>query len=558
MFAFSLVVSALLASQALASPISTDLAPRTSNNIDQWLCYLPFVPKTLCTSNTKRGSTTVSTPLGSATGVADGSGVRFSVKYGSASRWAPSTVATAWELPNGSTDPSAKPLMCAQVGADSSASSEDCLSALIYVPSTVKPGTNVPTFMWIHGGSFTAGSATDAGLDGMALATATDSIVVVVQYRLGALGFMAPSGDTNLAVKDMITCMQFLQKVLPSFGGSASKITLAGQSAGGNMIRALLAVPSASSLFQSAIIQSDPMDYGFLTTDVQKELQSYFNSLLSCSSTDTACLAKISLSDVLDASDNLVGQGPSIDESAVASQPLRPVHDGKLITSTLNDQSGFPTVSKPVLVTNVKDEAAPTIYGLVSSFMSVEFFQQWVDASYGDPKATNVLDSSFYSVPVLADGQQEDSRIPLTQMGTDSIWRCPAYTFARQWASNGGKAYVGQFQVGAHYPANSGISECQGSDVVCHQDDIEIVFGTVSNPTSAQSSVVTEIQARYKAFMYTGNPNPTTGSYATWTPAGDTAVSALLFGATGTATVGACSADFWGSQVKYDYQIWHD
>lgn len=70
---------------------------------------------------------------------------------------------------------------------------------------------------------------------------------------------MAPSGEMNLAVEDMVTCMQFLQKVLPSFGGSASKITLAGQSAGGNMIRALLAVPSASSLFQSAILQSDPM-----------------------------------------------------------------------------------------------------------------------------------------------------------------------------------------------------------------------------------------------------------------------------------------------------------
>lgn len=88
---------------------------------------------------------------------------------------------------NDSTDPSAKPLMCAQVGADSSASSEDCLSALIYVPSSVKSGSNVPTFMWIHGGSFTEGSATADGLDGIALATATDSIVVVVQYRLGAV-----------------------------------------------------------------------------------------------------------------------------------------------------------------------------------------------------------------------------------------------------------------------------------------------------------------------------------------------------------------------------------
>lgn len=84
------------------------------------------------------------------------------------------------------------------------------------------------------------------------------------------------------------------------------------------------------------------------------------------------------------------------------------------------------------------------------------------------------------------------------------------------------------------------------------------MFGTVSNPTSAQSAVVTEIQARYKAFMLTGNPNPTSGSYATWEPAGDTTVSALLFGATGTAAVGACSADFWGSQAQYDYQIWHD
>ena len=82
MFVFSLVVSALLASRSLASPISNDLAIRTSKSIDQWLCNIPFVPKALCTSNTKRGSKTVSTPIGTATGVADGSGVRFAVKYG--------------------------------------------------------------------------------------------------------------------------------------------------------------------------------------------------------------------------------------------------------------------------------------------------------------------------------------------------------------------------------------------------------------------------------------------------------------------------------------------
>ena len=70
---------------------------------------------------------------------------------------------------------------------------------------------------------------------------------------------MAPSGTTNLAVKDVVNSLKFLNNVVPSFGGSASKITLAGQSSGANMIRALLAVPSASSLFRSAILQSDPM-----------------------------------------------------------------------------------------------------------------------------------------------------------------------------------------------------------------------------------------------------------------------------------------------------------
>jgi carboxylesterase type B len=70
---------------------------------------------------------------------------------------------------------------------------------------------------------------------------------------------MSPDGTTNLAVKDLVTALSFLKTVIPSFGGDPSQITLAGQSSGASLIRSLLAVPSASSLFRSAIIQSDPM-----------------------------------------------------------------------------------------------------------------------------------------------------------------------------------------------------------------------------------------------------------------------------------------------------------
>ena len=103
------------------------------------------------------------------------------------------------------------------------------------------------------------GSATNPGLDGATLAQATGSIVAVVQYRLGALGFLSPGGESNLAVKDMITALQFLRKVLPSFNGDTNKITIAGQSSGATMVRALLATPSASGLFKSASLHSDPM-----------------------------------------------------------------------------------------------------------------------------------------------------------------------------------------------------------------------------------------------------------------------------------------------------------
>lgn len=108
----------------------------------------------------------------------------------------------------------------------------------------------------------------DPGLDGSKLAIATNSIVAVIQYRLGALGFLAPCGATNLGAKDVVVALQFLKKVVPAFGGDPSQVTIAGQSSGANMVRAMLAAPTAAPLFKQAILQSDPM-VNFLHTLVQ-------------------------------------------------------------------------------------------------------------------------------------------------------------------------------------------------------------------------------------------------------------------------------------------------
>lgn len=220
-FAFLFLV-ALLVLPSLALPQSALIV--RPNDPKKILCQLPILKQFLCPFSGPT-ATNRPTPLGTAHGTIDPSGAyRFPVKYASAPRWGPSTVVTAWDLPyvhfyravlrklnlnchhrNGSTNVSALPLACPQPGVDSSAYSEDCLSMIIYVPPALTLSSAAPTLVWyflsllllfpiylinsprIHGGSFIIGSATGPGLDGSNLAIATNSIVAVVQYRLGAV-----------------------------------------------------------------------------------------------------------------------------------------------------------------------------------------------------------------------------------------------------------------------------------------------------------------------------------------------------------------------------------
>ncbi|KAH0583691.1 hypothetical protein H2248_009300 [Termitomyces sp. 'cryptogamus'] len=547
---------ALLFTSACATPLPGNFQALRFPTADpkELLCQLPILKKIIC-PRSGNGSLYVWTPLGLALGTSDDSGARrFVVKYASASRWAPSTVASTWDLPTGAVNQTSLPLACPQPGVDSSAYTEDCLSMIIYVPPGLTLYSNAPTLMWIHGGSFIVGSSTGPGLDGSKLAVATNSIVAVVQYRLGALGFMSPDGTTNLAIQDIINALKFLNKVSPAFGGSNSKITVAGQSSGANMIRALLAVPSASSLFKSAILQSDPMNYGFLAPATQQTLQNSFNTLIGCDSTDTTCLDNLSLDAIISAQMTLFNTAASLDPSTGAAEPIRPVRDGTLITSPLDSSAAFPSVSKPILVTTVLNEAGFAIYGQFPNPLPSAYFEPMCDATFGANRTTIIVDSPYYPATPGPDGGDPDARSQLQLVGTDYLWKCSGWTFARNWVQNGGTAYVGEYQLGASYAGNNAVSYCTEEGVVCHQDDIEIIFGTVSNPTTAQAALIAEMQQRYKAFISTGNPN--VAGLSTWTAATTSDVNALPFGGTDPVVVGACDPSFWGHDVQYDYQVY--
>ncbi|KAJ7572059.1 alpha/beta-hydrolase [Mycena floridula] len=479
----------------------------------------------------------VKTKLGVASGVVTPDAAnRYTVKYASAERWAESKLQWWFERYCNC------PWLCPQTDIDSSLYSEDCLSCSLVGMTTGFPA--VPLFF--------GSAAGDAGLDGSKLAVATNSIVAVVQHRLGALGFMSPDGNTNLAVKDVMTRSDSCKQLCHLLGGSASKITLAGQSSGANMVRALLATPSASALFQQAIIQSDPMDYGFYSLASHTTLQDYFTGLTNCAATDKACLAALSLDSILDAQSDLTTNALSLDASATQNESIRPVRDGTLITSPMDSTAQFPSVNKPILLSTVQNEAGPTIYSWFDTPQPEAAFPVISAGTLGQDRTTVITQSTFYPGIILLDGSI-DARQQVEKLGTDYLWKCSGWTFARNWVSNGGTAYVGLYTVGATYVSNADIDFCSQPGSVCHQDDIEIVFGTVLSPTPPQSALITEVQARYKAFLNTGNPN--VGGLRTWTKAGTSNVNAYNLGGTTAIPVDACTPTFWGDAVQYDYQI---
>ncbi|MFB7633214.1 carboxylesterase/lipase family protein [Streptomyces sp. NPDC056149] len=141
------------------------------------------------------------------------------------------------------------------VGDLSAAQSEDCLYLNVWTPSA-DPAAKLPVMVWIHGGGFLYGAASEALYNGAALAE-RGVIVVSFNYRLGVFGFLAhPEAGTNFAVLDWVTALRWVQQNISAFGGDPGNVTVFGQSSGAAAVRALLSTPSARGLFHRGIIQS--------------------------------------------------------------------------------------------------------------------------------------------------------------------------------------------------------------------------------------------------------------------------------------------------------------
>lgn len=142
-------------------------------------------------------------------------------------------------------------------GVGSEPPSEDCLTLNIWGPTSRR---NLPVMVWVHGGGYTSGSGSAALYDGAALAR-RGVIVVTFNYRLGRFGFFdhpeLPSREgTNFGLLDQQAVLRWVQSNIAAFGGNPRRVTLFGNSAGGESILFHMAAPASRGLFHRAIVQS--------------------------------------------------------------------------------------------------------------------------------------------------------------------------------------------------------------------------------------------------------------------------------------------------------------
>lgn len=140
--------------------------------------------------------------------------------------------------------------------------SEDCLVLNVYTPEASRARKR-PVLFWMHGGGFAIGSGGDLQYNGAPLARRGDVVVVTVNHRLNALGFLylgamhddfADSG--NIGMLDLVLALQWVRDNIEAFGGDPGNITIFGESGGGAKVSTTLAMPPAQGLFHKAVIQS--------------------------------------------------------------------------------------------------------------------------------------------------------------------------------------------------------------------------------------------------------------------------------------------------------------
>ncbi|SFE48035.1 carboxylesterase/lipase family protein [Paracidovorax wautersii] len=208
----------------------------------------------------------------------------------------------------------------------------DCLALNIWAPTDA--GRPLPVMVWVHGGGFFRGAASDPLYDGAAWAR-SGVVFVSVQYRLGIDGFLQiPGTPDNRGLLDIVAALQWVRRHIGAWNGDAERVTVFGQSAGAGALACLLGMPQAQGLFQRAILQSPSVA---CQTPVEAAAAREAVAALAGVAPEREALAQAPLPAVLHAVHRLAVDPALRRRMGLGGRqffPLRPVVDGQVLPAS--------------------------------------------------------------------------------------------------------------------------------------------------------------------------------------------------------------------------------
>jgi para-nitrobenzyl esterase len=373
-------------------------------------------------------------------------GVRDAVEFGAQAAQGPST-------------------MDAVMGTSPKPGVEDCLFLNVWTPSLTG---NRPVMVWIHGGAFLTGTGSMPWYDGTNLAAIGNTVVVTINYRLGAFGFLAlPAvpGSGVAGCLDQIAALQWVRDNIAAFGGDPNRVTVFGESAGAISIGALLGMPSADGLFHQAIMQSGACRH-LGSADSSSSVRDAFLGHLG-----VAADAPVEELRALTAEEILSGSARFLGAATHGMMPFVPTVDEHFLFDSLSRLDGMhgsrPTVRRLIVGTNLDECRLYTAFDPKVAALNRDGVISRV-ARLGVDDPVHLVDSIAEKRPELSWGEVWSA------ICTDDVFRIPAQLLC-ETASTAG--------IDVHNYLFAWATEALGGRMgSCHALEIPFALGNLDKP----------------------------------------------------------------------------
>uniref|UniRef100_A0A286XCP4 Carboxylesterase type B domain-containing protein n=2 Tax=Cavia porcellus TaxID=10141 RepID=A0A286XCP4_CAVPO len=382
--------------------------------------------------------------------------------------------------------------------------SEDCLYLNIYTPAHAHERSSLPVMVWIHGGGLIVGMA--SVYDGSMLAAYEDVVVVIIQYRLGLLGFFS-TGDQhatgNWGYLDQVAALRWVQQNIAHFGGNPDRVTIFGESAGGISVSSHVLSPMSRGLFHGAIMESGvAVMPGFISSS-SEAISTMVANISGCGVVDSEamvrCLRGKSEEEILAITKNFMAIPAVVDgnflprhpQELLASADFQPVPS---IIGVNNDEYGWIISSVIGSADSQKKMNRESVQAVLQSMLT----QLMLPAEFGDLLMEEYM------------GDNEDPQtlqVQYNEMIGDSMFVIPALKVAHLHRSHA-TVYFYEFQHPLNFLKNTRPPHVKAD----HGDEVPFVFGNFfwgnqAHFTEEEKLLNRKVMKYWANFARNGNPN---------------------------------------------------